>query len=146
MVCDTISADIDYGQIVKTFGNTPEEGTAARYSPGQVVSVDRWAVIGNPDQDRICTSHVERKNKTLRMQIRRFTRLTDGHSKKWVNHEAAVALFIAYYNYARVHGTLTDTAIQEDGPRRRTTPAMVAGLTDHVWSVAELLDAVGVPR
>jgi transposase-like protein/IS1 family transposase len=134
----TVSAvfgtNIDYGQIVKVFGPTAETGTAGRYSPGQVTVVERWATIGTPDMDRVCTSHVERQNKTLRMQLRRYTRLTDGHSKKWENHEAAVALFVAYFNYCRVHMTL------------KTTPAVAAGVTDHVWSVAELLETVGVPR
>src|ERR1019366_5672185 len=83
--------------------------------------------LGNPDPELICTSHVERHNKTLRMQIRRLTRLTDAHSKKWENHEAAVALFIAYYNFCRVHSTI------------KMTPAMKSGLTNHVWSVGELL-------
>jgi len=126
--------NIDYGQIVKVFGPTAEQGTAGRYSPGQILSVDRTAVIGNPDQDRICTSHCERQNKTLRMQIRRYTRLTDGHSKKWENHEAAVALYLAYFNFCRVHSTI------------KTAPACFAGVTDHVWSVAELLQTVGVPN
>jgi hypothetical protein len=73
-----------------------------------------------------------------------MTRLTDGHSKKWANHEAAFALYFAYYNFCRVHTTLTDDTRTEDQPRRKTTPAMAAALTDHVWSVAELLAAIGV--
>ena len=125
--------NIDFGQIIKVFGPTAEQGTASRYSPGQVMATEKWAVIGTPNQDRICTSHVERQNKTLRMQLRRYTRLTDGHSKKWQNHEAAVALFVAYFNYCRVHMTL------------KTTPAVAAGITDHVWSVAELLETVEFP-
>jgi len=119
---------IDYGQIIKTFGNSQEEGTAGRYSPGEVVAVERMTRIGNPDEDLICTSHVERQNKTMRMQIRRFTRLTDGHSKKWANHEAAVGLFLAYFNFCRVHSTI------------KTTPAQAAGLADRTWSLQELLD------
>jgi hypothetical protein len=79
------------------------------------------------------------------MQIRRFTRLTDGHSKKWENHEAAVSLFVAYYNYCRPHMTLTKRSAPRGEPRTLTTPAMAAGLSDHVWSMAELLAAVGVP-
>jgi transposase-like protein/IS1 family transposase len=126
-VSEVFGPNIDFGQVVKVFGPTAEQGTAGRYSPGQVISVEKWATIGRPDEERICTSHVERQNKTLRMQIRRFTRLTDGHSKKWANHEAATALFLAYFNYCRIHSTL------------KVTPAMAAGLTDHVWSVRELL-------
>jgi IS1 family transposase len=133
-VREVFGPNIDHGQIVKVFGPTAEQGTAGRYSPGQILSIDRTVIIGNPDQDRICTSHCERQNKTLRMQIRRYTRLTDGHSKKWANHEAAVALYLAYFNYCRVHSTI------------KTTPAKAAGITDHVWSVAELPETVGVPN
>jgi len=82
--------------------------------------------MGDPLQERICTSHVERSNKTIRMQIRRMTRLTDGHSKKWENHEAALALFFAYYNFCRVHSTL------------KATPANAAGLTEETWSLERL--------
>jgi hypothetical protein len=76
------------------------------------------------------------------MQIRRFTRLTNGFSKKWENHQAALALFFAFYNFCRVHITLTDATRTETERPRKTTPAMASGLTDHVWSVAELLDAI----
>ena len=86
--------------------------------------------MGNPDQEQICTSHIERSNRTLRMQIRRLTRLTDAHSKKWENHEAALGLFFAYYNFCRVHLTL------------KTTPAVAAGLAERPWSVQELLRRV----
>lgn len=133
-VSEVFADQMDYGQIVKVFGPTAEQETAGRYSPGQILAVDRTPVIGKPDEDRICTSHCERQNKTLRMQMRRYTRLTDGHSKKWTNHEAAVALFVAYFNFCRIHMTL------------KTAPAVAAGITDHVWSVAELLDTVGVPQ
>jgi hypothetical protein len=80
-----------------------------------------------PDYERICTSHVERQNLTMRMQIRRLTRLTNAFSKKWENLKAAIALHFAYYNFCRVHQTL------------RVTPAMEAGLTDHIWTMAELV-------
>ena len=80
-----------------------------------------------PDYERICTSHIERQNLTMRMQIRRLTRLTNGFSKKWENLRAAVALHFAYYNFCRIHQTL------------RVTPAMEAGLTDHVWTISKLL-------
>jgi hypothetical protein len=82
-----------------------------------------------PDYERICTSHIERQNLTMRMQIRRLTRLTNAFSKKWDNLRAAIALHFAYYNFCRVHSSL------------RVTPAMEAGITDHVWSIAELLAA-----
>ena len=132
VVDEVFGPNVDFGQIVKVYGPTAEQGTAGRYSPGQVIAVDRWPTIGNPDPDRICTSHAERQNKTLRMQLRRFTRLTDGHSKKWANHEAAVALFVGYFNFCRVHSTI------------RQTPAMAAGIAAHAWSVQELLDRVRV--
>lgn len=86
--------------------------------------------IGTPDLDKTCTSHVERQNLNIRMAIRRMTRLTNAHSKKWENHDAALALYFAYHNYCRVHSTL------------KTTPAIAAGLTDHVWNVGELLNKI----
>ena len=86
-------------------------------------------IAGEPDQTKISTSYVERQNLTLRMQMRRFTRLTNGFSKKIENHRAAVALHVAWYNFCRVHETL------------RCTPAMALGVTDHIWSVSELVDA-----
>jgi IS1 family transposase len=130
-VADVFGPTIDYGQIIKVFGNTTETGTAARYSPGEVTGTYKNCCTGSPDPDRICTSHAERANKTLRMQIRRLTRLTDGHSKKWENHRAAMAMFFAFYNYCRPHSSLG-----------KTTPAMAAGLTDHVWTVGELLQQI----
>jgi transposase-like protein/IS1 family transposase len=131
--------NIDYAQLVKTYGNTPEQGTAARYSPGDVVGIQTVVLMGQPDDARICTSHAERSNLSIRMAVRRMTRLTNAHSKKWDNHKAAMALYFAYYNFCRVHTTLTDATRTEDQPKRKTTPAMASGLTDHVWSVAELL-------
>ena len=89
-------------------------------------------MAGAPDEDKICTSHAERHNLTIRMQIRRMTRLTNGFSKKWGNHEAALALFFAYYNFCRVHSTI------------KTTPAVAARLADHSWSVNELLEEMAV--
>jgi len=124
---------IDYGTVVKVIGPTPEEGTAGRYSPGRVTAVHKDTVIGSPDRDRICTSHIERQNKTLRMQIKRYARLTDAHSKKWENHEAAVALYLAYFNFCRIHSTI------------ETAPAVAAGLIEQPWSVPDLLDRVSRP-
>jgi transposase-like protein/IS1 family transposase len=122
---------IDFATLVKVYG-TPSDEDRRRYSPGTVIDVIATEQIGNPDPAKICTSHIERSNKTLRMQIRRLTRLTDGHSKKWENHEMALAFFFAYYNFCRVHLTL------------KTTPAVANGLTDHVWSVKELLEKIGM--
>ncbi len=125
----TFGQSLDYAVLVKDYVPNPDR---RRYSPPEIISITIRIQTGDPDESLICTSHVERHNRTLRMQIRRLTRLTDAHSKKWVNHEAALALFFAYYNFCRVHMTL------------KTTPAVRAGLTDHVWPVQELLRRIGV--
>ncbi|HSR07236.1 MAG TPA: IS1 family transposase, partial [Bryobacteraceae bacterium] len=96
-----------------------------------VVDTVRKPIFGDPDPERICTSHVERQNLTMRMQIRRLTRLTNAFSKKWENLQAALALHFAWYNFCKPHSTLA-----------KATPAMAAGITDHAWSVRELLGAV----
>jgi IS1 family transposase len=118
-----------YGQVVKTFRGEPGPTAARRYSPGVVVAVSKRAVAGRPREDTICTSYVERSNLNVRMDCRRFTRLTNGYSKKLENHEAAVGLFVCVYNFCRVHSSL------------QATPAMALGLTDHIWTIAELIDA-----
>lgn len=122
---NTLSDRVDFAQLIKVY-RAASEGEG-RYSPAEVVSTEVVPVVGTPDPNRICTSHVERHNLTIRMQIRRFTRLTNGFSKKFENHWAALALFIAHYNFCRIHSTI------------RVTPAMEAGITDHVWDLAELL-------
>jgi len=100
-----------------------------RYSPPRVVRTERIKVAGQPDPDKISTSYVERENLNVRMGNRRFTRLTNAFSKTQRNHMASVSLYVCYYNLCRVHGTL------------RTTPAMAMGVTDHVWTVEELVVA-----
>lgn len=115
---------IDYGQLVKLYGDTTAEG---KYSPGEVIGTRKEVISGNPDETLICTSHVERSNLTMRMQMRRFTRLTNAFSKKLENHRLACAIHFVHYNFCRVHQTL------------RVTPAMAAGLADHVWSLAEMV-------
>jgi IS1 family transposase len=105
----------------------PSSVCDGRYSAATVESVQVIPVIGTPDPERICTSIVERQNLTMRMSIRRLTRLTNGFSKKFENHWAALCLHFAYYNFCRVHKSL------------RVTPAMQAGIADHVWTIAELL-------
>ncbi len=122
---NTLSDRADFAQIIKVYRATPEG--ERRYSPAEVVSTEVIPVIGNPNPARVCTSHVERQNLTMRMQIRRLTRLTNGFSKKWENLWAALCLHFAYYNFCRIHRTL------------RVTPAMEAGITDHVWTISELL-------
>lgn len=106
---------------------------AHRYSPAEVVAVAREAAQGVPAE--ICTSHVERSNLSVRMASRRFTRLTNGFSKKLENHAAAVSLYVAHYNWCRVHELLTPDI------RHQNTPAMAIGIANHVWSIGELIDA-----
>jgi IS1 family transposase len=122
--------DIDYAMLVKTYESSQEE---TRYSPAVCTSCERKPITGNPDPDHISTSYVERSNLSIRMGTRRFTRLTNAFSKKVENHAAAVALYFMHYNFCRVHQTL------------RVTPAMEAGLTNHVWSVKEMLEAIQLP-
>jgi IS1 family transposase/transposase-like protein len=119
----------DFAQLVKLFGDYGQfEGSAeARYSPPRISEVISKIVDGRPDEDHISTSFVERQNLTMRMQLRRFTRLTNAFSKKLTHLRAAVSLHFAYYNFCRVHSSL------------RITPAMQAGLTDHVWNLHELI-------
>jgi hypothetical protein len=122
-------ADCSYGQIIKQYDGEPAIDTARRYSPGVIVGVERRWVIGA--QRKICTSYVERGNLSVRMASRRFTRLTNGFSKKLANHVAAVSLYVCHFNLCRVHEAL------------RITPAMAVGITDHVWTIGELIDAAG---
>jgi IS1 family transposase len=122
---NAFGADIDYAQLQKIYGAPSENET--RYSPARCIGCDMKVVSGNPDPKRISTSYVERQNLSMRMSIRRFTRLTNAFSKKVENHAAAVALWFMYYNFCRIHQTL------------RVTPAMEAGLSDHVWTIEELV-------
>ena len=125
-IVDALSDRISgFAQLIKVYGQ-PVDGEA-RYSPAEVVDTEVVPVFGEPDRKRICTSIVERQNLTIRMQMRRLTRLTNGFSKKWENLWAAYCLHFAYYNFCRIHRTL------------RVTPTMEAGITDHVWELAELL-------
>jgi transposase-like protein/IS1 family transposase len=125
---------VDHAALVKTYGKFEDDH---RYSPSEVLSVTGYPCCGNPDMDRACTSHIERQNLTIRMRTRRMTRLTNAFSKKWDNHRYALALHFAAYNFVTPHGTLT-----KDAEGVKTTPAMKAGLTDHVWTLEELLVAV----
>ena len=118
--------NVDYGQVVKYYEAEPVG--PGRYSPPHVVAAERRAISGSPDMNYVSTSFIERQNLTMRMQMRRFTRLTNAFSKKLENLKAAVALHFAHYNFVRVHSSL------------RVTPAMAAGITDHLWSVKDLLD------
>jgi IS1 family transposase/lambda repressor-like predicted transcriptional regulator len=129
---EAFGKDIDYAMLIKEYGADPNEG---RFSPPKVISERVHWVQGNPDETQISTSYVERQNLTMRMGMRRFTRLTNGFSKKVENHAAAIALHFMYMNFGRPHKSLANPY-----PR---TPAMAAGLSDHVWTcedIAGLLD------
>jgi hypothetical protein len=117
--------DIDYAQLIKVYGNEPDGHR--RYSPAVCISCDRKTVTGSPDPDHISTSYIERQNLTMRMSMRRFTRLTNAFSKKLENHAASVALYVMFYNFGRKHLTLA------------TTPAVKAGIADHTWTVEEIV-------
>jgi IS1 family transposase len=123
-IWNTLHDRCDFAQLIKVY-RAPQDGEK-RYSPAEVQSVEVVPVMGRPDPERICTSIIERSNLSLRMGIRRFTRLTN--SKKWENHWAAVVLWYCWYNFGRVHKSL------------RMTPAMATGISDHIWSVRELLE------
>ena len=124
---EAFGADIDYGQAVKFYEAEPIG--PGRYSPPKVTRQVKTVIAGNPDQDHISTSYVERQNLTMRMSMRRFTRLTNAFSKKVENLRAAASLHFAYYNFVRIHRTL------------RVTPAMAAGVSSRLWSLEELVEA-----
>jgi IS1 family transposase len=123
----TFGAGIDYAMLVKIYGESGE--SEKRYSPADCIGCERKEISGKPDPKHISTSYVERQNLTMRMHMRRFTRLTNAFSKKLENHIAAISLHFMYYNFVRIHQTL------------RVTPAMAAGVTDRVW---EIIDVVGL--
>ena len=120
----SFGAGVDYGQVVKTY--EADAIGPGRYSPPKVIAADRFIISGRPQVERISTSYVERNNLTMRMQMRRFTRLTNAFSKKLENLKAAVALHFAHYNFCRIHSTL------------RVTPAMEAGIANSPWGVGDL--------
>jgi IS1 family transposase len=123
---DAFGGDIDFAQLVKIYGAAPE-GPEVRYSPAACLGTQKTAVTGCPDPKHVSTAYVERANLTIRMSIRRFTRLTNAFSKKVENHTAALGLFHAHYNFCRIHRTL------------RVTPAMAAGMSARVWEIADLV-------
>jgi IS1 family transposase len=123
---DAFGGDVDYAMLVKIYGASSDI-TESRYSPATCIGCRTGVLSGTPDPDHISTSYVERQNLSMRMGMRRFTRLTNGFSKKVENHGHMVALYFMHYNFCRIHKTL------------RVTPAMEAGLTDHVWSLEEII-------
>ena len=122
-------ADVDYAQLVKIYGASPDGGKG-RYSPADCTGIRKRRVEGDPDIDHVSTSYVERSNLTMRMHMRRFTRLTNAFSKKVENHAYAVALHMMYYNFVRIHKTL------------RVTPAMAAGVADRLWEIGDIATLV----
>lgn len=118
-----------YAVLMKIYGSPLDPEDQHRYSPSKIKEIIPTPVWGNPNPERICTSHVERQNLNFRTAMRRFTRLSIGFSKKWENLKAALAVYIAYYNFCRIHSTI------------RCTPAMESGVTSHVWTLRDLLSA-----
>lgn len=127
---ETFKEDVDFGMLVKIYENDKTDPDTLRLV--DKAGITPVPVIGYPDPKKISTSFVERQNLTMRQSMRRFTRRTNGHSRKVANHAAAVALHFMHYNFCRIHGTL------------RVTPAMAAGVSDHVWEVGEILDLIEV--
>jgi IS1 family transposase len=118
--------DVDYAQLVKIYGEAPENAKG-RYSPAECTGAKKVRVLGNPDWDHVSTSYVERSNLSIRMHQRRFTRLTNAHSKKFENHAWAVALHVTFYNFTRIHSSL------------RMSPAMAAGVSDRLWDISDIV-------
>ena len=126
---DAFGADVDYATLVKLYGQLDIEGQR-RYSPAKCMGCVPHVIAGAPDPKHISTSFVERSNLSMRMHMRRFTRLTNGFSKKLENHVHMVALYTVWYNWVRMHKTL------------RTTPAQAAGLTEKLWSMADIMGLI----
>jgi IS1 family transposase len=124
---DTFGADVDYAILIKSYGSSGEAGTPEGYHPPRVVGIFHQIMFGDPDPQKISTSYVERQNLTMRMAMRRFTRLTNAFSRKLIYLKAALSLHFAWYNFVRIHQSL------------RVTPAMEARLTSEVWTLADLL-------
>ncbi len=121
--------NVDYAMLRKIYGAAEDADT--RYSPAQCIGCDTKVISGNPNPRHISTSYVERQNLTMRMSMRRFTRLTNAFSKKLQMHAHAVAVHFMYYNFVKIHQSL------------RTTPAMAAGVTDRLWEIGDLVDLLG---
>lgn len=129
-VGEAFGGGIDYAQLVKIYGQDNSKSPERRYSPAECIGAEKRPIIGNPDPDHISTSYVERQNLTMRMSMRRFTRLTNGFSKKIENHACAVALHAMFYNFVRIHQTL------------KMTPAMAAGVSNRLWEMKDLVEMI----
>jgi IS1 family transposase len=132
-ISDAFNNHIDYAMLVKTYGDSPAREASRKYSPSVFTGSRTSVVSGYPDEEHISTSYVERANLTMRMHMRRFTRLTNAFSKKVENHMHAVALHFMFYNFARIHKSL------------RVTPAMQASIADHVWTIEEIARLIPEP-
>lgn len=131
---DAFGANIDYAMLIKLYGNTGNQKDETRYSPAECTGIEKKPIEGAPDPELISTSYVERQNLTMRMHMRRFTRLTNAFSKKVENHMHAISLYFMFYNYCKIHKSL------------RITPAMSAGLTDHVWELTDIVNLIPEPE
>src|SRR5947209_1793670 len=127
---ETFGADVDYAQLVKIYGEAPD-AFKGRYSPAECIGAEKHRIEGSPDPAHVSTSYVERQNLTMRMQMRRFTRLTNAFSKKFENHVHMVAIYTVWYNFVKQHKTL-----------KSLSPAMAAGLSETLWSVTDLAETV----
>lgn len=133
---EAFGADVDYAQLIKLFshsGGAPSS-SSGRYSPPDCIGIKKERISGRPDDAHVSTSYVERMNLSIRMQNRRFTRLTNAFSKKLDNHIHALALYFAFYNFCRIHKTL------------KVTPAMAAGITDKLWSLEDIAERIEARR
>jgi IS1 family transposase len=131
---DAFGGDVDYAQLQKIYAGAPAGGTT-RYSPAECIGCKAEAISGNPEPKHVSTSFIERQNLTMRMSMRRFTRLTNGHSKKVENHAAAIAVHFAHYNFCRAHMSLG----------KGVTPAMAAGIETRKWEIADLVALLPEP-
>ncbi|MEW8333491.1 MAG: IS1 family transposase, partial [Candidatus Thiodiazotropha sp.] len=127
---EAFGADIDYAMLIKIYGKSQGKNDETRYSPAECTGTEVRVISGNPDSNHVSTSFVERQNLTMRTNIRRFTRLTNAFSKKVENHMHAISLHFMYYNFCRIHKSL------------RVTPAMEAGISDHVWTLEEVVGLI----
>lgn len=121
-----LGSQVNYGMLIKNYASQQEE---RRYSPAQIISAEKRAIFGTPDMDNVCTSHIESLNQKLRLNLKRFTRLTQAHSKSLKHHVAMQAIYFAHYNFCRAHSSLEP----------KTSPAMAAGITDRFLKLEELL-------
>jgi hypothetical protein len=124
---EIFGTDVDFAQLVKTYSETPDQSPERKYSPGICTGAYSKRITGKPDMQQVSTSHVESHNQKMRQHMRRFTRLTAGHSKKFANHCHALAIYFAFYNFVKVHGS------------KRMSPAMAAGIETRLWEMADLV-------